>query len=1161
MARPDQGTHNNKAAAPDMAPTASRTRPPLWRRLRALARSDRLSAGIMLFALAIITGLWVVIEAQIVHDRDGRIADAMRENAKLARAFEEHTIRTLSYIDGIVLGLKDRYEAEGAKFDLPAFYRQMRPNPALLRDAVITDAAGQIIMRTLVDPRVSQGPRVSLADREHIKVHLSGQDGARVLISKPMLGRINNQWSVLVTRRANTADGTLAGVVSVAVIPEYFSSFYRDVYRGTGSIVTLVGTDGIVRARLAANSADLGQDISADGGFKRMIASSVEAAAPAVTYIGASAVDGIERVYAARRIHGYPLMVFVGTPSGEVLAKETARARSYRLATSGASVLVGMFALTLVSFSRRRSHAARALRSASDLLERTGAIASVGGWEIDLRSNTVYWSAQTCRIHEVDTPVAPPLEETINFYAPEARPVIEAAMRAGMEQGKAWDLELPLITTRGRRIWVRAQGNAVIEDGKAVRLVGAFQDITERKAAEVALRRSRDRLDYLVSSSPAIIYAARVTGDFGATFVSENVAAQLGYSAEEFTANAGFWATHIHPEDAPRIFANLPGLFENDHHVHEYRFQHKDGSYRWMRDEGRLMKDSAGNPVEMLGFWLDITERKKVEAALRGSEARIAGIVESATEAIISIDEAHRIFMFNAAAVEMFGCAAADAIGQTIEQFMPQAARAGHAQAIRAFAAEPRASRRMGLAAPAAANAVISVQARRADGREFPVDASISHIEVQGQQIFTVILRDLSARLANEAAHASLEAQLRESQKMEAIGTLAGGIAHDFNNIIAAILGNTDLARQDVAAGNPAALQSLDEILKAGRRARDLVQQILSFSRRQPTERKLIALAPIIDESVRLLRATLPARIALEVKCEAGVPNVLADATQIEQVIINLATNAMQAMRSDPGKIGIRLDVQKPDAATLARHAELRNLLQASSGRLVRISVSDSGPGMDEATRARIFEPFFTTKPPGEGTGLGLSVVLGIVQAHEGALLVASEPGMGATFTLYLPVPAASASASAASAAAADADAQPGQSAAAPRQGSGRHILYIDDDEALVFLVKRLLERHGCRVSAFTDQSEALAALRADPASFDLVVTDYNMPGMSGLDVVREARSIRAGMPVAVASGFIDETLRANAQNAGVCELIFKASVVDDLCAAIIRLAGSPPKN
>ncbi len=438
------------------------------------------------------------------------------------------------------------------------------------------------------------------------------------------------------------------------------------------------------------------------------------------------------------------------------------------------------------------------------------------------------------------------------------------------------------------------------------------------------------------------------------------------------------------------------------------------------------------------------------------------------------------------------------------------------------------------------------LSALRMDGTEFPVEASISHIAGADRHLFTVTVRDITERERAEAARASLEAQLHESQKMEAIGTLAGGIAHDFNNIIASILGNAELAKQDTQSGS-AARESLQEIRKAAERARDLVQQILAFSRRQPTERKPTLLAPVVDESVRLLRATLPARVALEVHIDGELPGVLADATQIVQIVINLATNAMQAMRGEPGRIDIRLGAALLDPALAAAHPALREMHELHPGRAVRLTVSDNGPGMSAATMARIFEPFFTTREVGEGTGLGLSVVLGIVTAHEGAIAVKSEPGRGASFSIYLPAVQAPAGAQEPKSAAA--------ASPAPETGEVRHILYIDDDESLVLLVTRMLARGGLRVSGYTNQREGLAALRADPAQFDLVVSDYNMPGMSGLDVAREVRAICPDIPVAVTSGFIDEDLKARVAEAGIRELIFKADALEDLCDAFARLA------
>ena len=400
-----------------------------------------------------------------------------------------------------------------------------------------------------------------------------------------------------------------------------------------------------------------------------------------------------------------------------------------------------------------------------------------------------------------------------------------------------------------------------------------------------------------------------------------------------------------------------------------------------------------------------------------------------------------------------------------------------------------------------------------------------------------IALIDISERKRAEAARVLLESQLRESQKMEALGTLAGGIAHDCNNALAAIAGNSELARQDVGPGH-IALESLGEINKAARRAKDLVQQILAFSRRQPLLRKPTTLSLVVLESARLVRATLPAGVSLKVECKPDTPAVLADASQIKQILLNLCGNAIQAVQDQgrPGVVEVRLEVYA--------QAEARGDLQP--GRYACLTVQDNGPGMDEATRARIFEPFFTTKPMGKGTGLGLSVVHGIVKAHEASIEVESPPGEGSTF--HICFPAVDAPVAAATTAAV---------AATPANGQGKHILYIDDEEAILLLMQRLLERQGYRVSTFTSPEKALAAARADPAQFDLAVTDYNMPGMSGLNVAIALRDIRADLPVVLASGYITEELRANAPAAGISELIYKPDTVDELCEAVARIANA----
>jgi two-component system, cell cycle sensor histidine kinase and response regulator CckA len=387
---------------------------------------------------------------------------------------------------------------------------------------------------------------------------------------------------------------------------------------------------------------------------------------------------------------------------------------------------------------------------------------------------------------------------------------------------------------------------------------------------------------------------------------------------------------------------------------------------------------------------------------------------------------------------------------------------------------------------------------------------------------FICAVVDQGPLLAQIAQKETLEAQLRESQKMQAIGTLAGGIAHDFNNILGAILGNVELARLD-AAGNSAAQASLVEIEKAGRRARDLVSQILTFSRNEPLARSAIDLAGVAQETARLVKFGLPPAIDLRVECGAVATAVLADATQVQQALLNLCTNAVQAIGADRGSIGISLAVD---------------------GAALRIAVSDTGAGMDIATQARVFEPFFTTKPTGQGTGLGLSVVHGIMRSHDGAVSLQSTPGLGSVFTLSFPLAVGVEPLAAAQEA----------SPFAAVDGAGQHIMYVDDDQALVFLVQRALTRRGYRVSSFTDPRLAIQDLKAEPEAFDLLVTDYNMPGFSGIELLREAKAIRADLPVALASGYVTAEIERSAMAAGASALIRKPNGVDELADVVQRL-------
>ncbi|CAN7554040.1 ATP-binding protein [Pseudorhodoferax sp. LjRoot39] len=500
---------------------------------------------------------------------------------------------------------------------------------------------------------------------------------------------------------------------------------------------------------------------------------------------------------------------------------------------------------------------------------------------------------------------------------------------------------------------------------------------------------------------------------------------------------------------------------------------------------------------------------------LRLSEARLADIINSSLDAIVCVDRERRITVFNPTAAALFQCPPADALGSPLERFFPDAA-------------EVLAMHQISTELPPT-----ELQALTARGTAVPVEVSMAFGDTT-----TVFARDLTARKREEAQRSALEVQLRESQKMQAVGTMAGGIAHDFNNILHAILGNVELAKEDSGL-NSTAQESLREIEKAGRRARDLVRQILTFSRNEAPRRVPTDLAEVTSETERLLRVTLPPQVELLLRVHPGVPAVLADPTQVEQAVLNLCTNAIQAIQATPearGTVWIELQSEAPSPARCAR-------LGLAPGHYARLSVRDNGPGMDPATRERIFEPFFTTKEVGQGTGLGLAVVHGVMRSNGGAVDVHSEPGRGSHFMLYFP------STSEAAEAAASAPPPP-----ASVQGSGQHVMYVDDDQALVFLVERLLRRRGFRVSGFTDPHAATEALRAEPQGYDLVVTDYNMPGYCGVDLVREARGIRADLPVALASGYVTAEIEREAMAEGARALIHKPNDVQELCATVQRL-------
>ncbi|HYD53801.1 MAG TPA: ATP-binding protein [Gemmatimonadaceae bacterium] len=449
---------------------------------------------------------------------------------------------------------------------------------------------------------------------------------------------------------------------------------------------------------------------------------------------------------------------------------------------------------------------------------------------------------------------------------------------------------------------------------------------------------------------------------------------------------------------------------------------------------------------------------------LQERQARLAAILDAASDAVLTVDESGRIETFDHTAERMFGVRAD------------------------ALAGRPLASLFIG-----GVDAAAEVTGVRADGSMFPAELTRGEAMAGEHTIRSVFVRDISERKRATEERERLEAQLRQAQKLETIGTLAGGIAHDFNNILTPIIGHVELALGE--PGAHAVRDDLLEVRRASMRAKELVSQILLFSRRDDASFGPMELAPVVRESLKLLRATLPATIEIRSTIGDDVEPVLGDPTQLHQVLMNLCTNAYHAMREHGGVLEVRLEMAGDhDLATSAGHA-------------VRLTVVDTGVGMDAATLERLYEPFFTTKPAGEGTGLGMSIVHGIVTRHRGAIMVSSAPGAGTTFEVALPaVRRAACSARRAS-------------GPVTVQGQGR-VLVVDDDPVIARLVARILESAGFDAESTTTPRDVPRRLTAADTPFDLVITDLTMPGMTGIDLASRLHDDHPSLPIILLSGY-----------------------------------------
>jgi two-component system, cell cycle sensor histidine kinase and response regulator CckA len=614
---------------------------------------------------------------------------------------------------------------------------------------------------------------------------------------------------------------------------------------------------------------------------------------------------------------------------------------------------------------------------------------------------------------------------------------------------------------------------------------------------------------------------------------NEGAARTLGVAQAELTQRTLFdarWRIEdaegrpMSPEDFPTT--KTLRTREPQHNV-VARVRQPNGERRWVVVNCLpIWLDEAHDKCAVLTTSMDITESREMEIAARRDRERLAAIVESAMDGVICADGDGRIAVFNSAAERIFGYDAAQILGRPLDGLLPDRYRRAHPGFVKTFAAVGTTKRSMGMPG--------EVVGLRANGEEFPIEASISRVNLGADVVLTVIVRDMSEHKRAQAQREQLEAQLRQSQKLQSLGTLTGGIAHDFNNILTAISGNAKLAIADLPESHPVQ-RSLAEISKSAARATDLVRQVLAFGRRQEPHRIVSDVAAIVGDALRFLRAMIPTTIEIRTHFARDLPKIAIDPTQLHQVITNLGSNAAHAIGDRPGAIDVTLE------ETILTADDARALGDIRAGRVVRLTFADDGSGIEPAILERIFEPFFTTKELGQGTGLGLSVVHGIVKSHDGAIAVHSQRGVGTRFELYFPV-------SAQLETAAEFSTSP---SSASEVATGKTVIYLDDEEALVFLVTRILQRRGYQVLGFTEPRKALDKLAADPARIDVFISDLAMPGMSGFDVVRRLQTIRPDLPVVLVSGFLRPQDIETAEGLGVRRFLLKPDTVDALAQAL----------
>ena len=643
--------------------------------------------------------------------------------------------------------------------------------------------------------------------------------------------------------------------------------------------------------------------------------------------------------------------------------------------------------------------------------------------------------------------------------------------------------------------------------------------IIKLRSSEDALRQSEEKYRSILDNIEDGYFEVDLEGNF--TFFNDALCRLIGYSR---TAMIGMNnREYMDEENAKKVFQTFNRVYETGKPTRAFDWEiiKVDGSRSQVDASVSLIKDSEENPIGFRGIARDVTRQKQSQKALQESEAKYRHLVNHAPAGIYEVDFIEGKFVsVNDVICEYTGYTRQELLTMSALDILTEDSQKLLLERLDRILKGQKVS----------STAEFKIKAKT--GREFwvMINSKMLYAADGKTKGAMVVAHDITEQKLAEEEKKNLEYQLQQAQKMEAIGTLAGGIAHDFNNILSVIIGYTELILMNGDVDGEVR-QNLKEIFSASKHARDMVKQILAFSRQNKQERKPIQVAHIVKEAIKMLRASLPTTISIQHHIEKDTGVIEADPTQIHQVLMNLCTNASHAINEKDGVLEISLGNIDLD------HRAAADIPGLKAGSYLKLSVKDSGEGIRPEAQQQIFNPYFTTKEKGKGTGLGLAVVQGIVKSNNGAVTVESEVGKGATFQVYLPTLKRKLIAD--------------DEISTPLPMGCENILLVDDEQPLVEIGRQMLERLGYSVATRTSSIEALELFKVDPNRFDLVITDIVMPNLTGDKLAKKIISIRNDIPVVLCTGYSEKFTRQNASEMGIQSFLMKPLVMRDLANTV----------